>query len=184
MSATAITKPGMRMPCSGTPRRASTTLPPRWPSPFGYGLSYFDLRYGKIDLQEKGDALHFAVEVNNPSARDARDAVLIYMQSPYTAYDREHQVEKAAVELVGYTKVEQYENDPQVVTAMREATKRILYTVANSNAMNGTSMNTHEEEIRAPWQGWVRYAQIGTGALALLFLALAIISTQRARRRG
>jgi len=74
--------------------------------PFGYGLSYADLSYSKLAMTEQGDSLVFTVDVTNASAINARDAVLIYMQSPYTDYDKQNGVEKAAVELVGYTKVD------------------------------------------------------------------------------
>ena len=74
--------------------------------PFGYGLTYSNLTYGKLNMKENGDAFDFTVDVTNPSSRDAREAVLIYMQSPYTDYDRQNGIEKAAVELVGYTKVD------------------------------------------------------------------------------
>ncbi len=74
--------------------------------PFGYGLSYSNLSYGKLAMKESGDVFTFTVDVTNPSERDARDAVLIYMQSPYTDYDRQNGIEKAAVELVGYSKVD------------------------------------------------------------------------------
>ena len=73
--------------------------------PFGYGLSYSDISYGPLSMKEEGDTFVFTVDVTNASDRDAKDAVLIYMQSPYTDYDRENGVEKASVELVGYTKV-------------------------------------------------------------------------------
>lgn len=33
-----------------------------------------------------------------------------------------------------------YQNDPHFVLAMRESCKRILYTVGNSNAMNGVTL--------------------------------------------
>ena len=74
--------------------------------PFGYGLTYSDLTYGRLSMKENGDRFDFAVDVTNPSSRDARESVLIYMQSPYTEYDRLNGIEKAAVELVGYTKVD------------------------------------------------------------------------------
>lgn len=74
--------------------------------PFGYGLSYSDLSYSNLTMKEDGSRLVFTVDVTNPSARDARDAVLLYMQSPYTEYDRQNGVEKASVELVGYTKLD------------------------------------------------------------------------------
>ncbi len=73
--------------------------------PFGYGLSYSDISYGKLNMSEQKDSFEFAVDVTNNSALDAKESVLIYMQSPYTDYDRENGIEKAAVELVGYTKV-------------------------------------------------------------------------------
>ena len=81
-------------------------------------------------------------------------------------------------------KLANYENDPQVVSAMREATKRILYTVANSNAMNGASLNTHEVEVKAPWESWIRYGQVGTGAAAALFLLVSIFSSVNAKKKA
>lgn len=77
-----------------------------------------------------------------------------------------------------------YENDPQVVTAMRESTKRILYTVANSNAMNGATFNTHEIEVRAPWESAVTYAQVCFGVLTGLFLVLSIVSSVKAKKKA
>ncbi len=74
--------------------------------PFGYGLNYSDLTYGKLNMKEADGSFEFTVDVTNTSDRDARESVLIYMQSPYTDYDRQNGIEKAAVELVGYTKVD------------------------------------------------------------------------------
>ncbi len=74
--------------------------------PFGYGLNYSGLTYGKLNMKESGNTFDFTVDVTNPSGRDARESVLIYMQSPYTSYDKQNGIEKAAVELVGYTKVD------------------------------------------------------------------------------
>ncbi|WP_022773248.1 glycoside hydrolase family 3 C-terminal domain-containing protein [Butyrivibrio sp. AE2015] len=74
--------------------------------PFGYGLSYSDISYESIAMEEDGDNLKFTVNVSNSSNVDGREAVQIYMQSPYTDYDRLNGVEKASVELVGFTKVD------------------------------------------------------------------------------
>jgi beta-glucosidase len=73
--------------------------------PFGYGLSYTDFVYDGLTMKESGDNLVFTVNVTNAGSIDGREAVQIYMQSPYTDYDRENGVEKAAVELVGFEKV-------------------------------------------------------------------------------
>ena len=73
--------------------------------PFGYGLHYSDVSYGALAMKDNGSSLTFTVDVTNNGAADTKDSVLIYMQSPYTDYDRQNGIEKAAVELVGYTKV-------------------------------------------------------------------------------
>ena len=73
--------------------------------PFGYGLSYTTFEYSGLTMKESGDDLVFTVNVTNTGSVDGREAVQIYMQSPYTDYDRENGIEKAAVELVGFKKV-------------------------------------------------------------------------------
>lgn len=79
--------------------------------PFGYGLSYSEFSYSDFEMTENSDSFTFKVTVQNNSAVKGKDVVAIYMQSPYTAYDREHGIEKSAVKLVGYTKVEVPAND-------------------------------------------------------------------------
>ena len=73
--------------------------------PFGYGLSYTTFEYSGLTMKEEGDNFVFTVSVSNTGSVDGREAVQIYMQSPYTDYDRENGIEKAAVELVGFEKV-------------------------------------------------------------------------------
>ena len=73
--------------------------------PFGYGLSYTTFQYGALAMREGADTLTFTVDVTNTGSVDGREVVEIFMQSPYTEYDRQNGIEKAAVELVGYTKV-------------------------------------------------------------------------------
>lgn len=95
--------------------------------PFGYGLSYADLSYGSLAMKEEGNALVFTVDVTNASAIPARDAVLIYMQSPYTDYDKQNGVEKAAVELVGYTKIDVPANGTATATVTVDKTELRAY---------------------------------------------------------
>lgn len=72
--------------------------------PFGYGLSYTSFAYDGFKVTEQDD--HFTVTLNVTNTGDVagKDVVQIYMQSPYTDYDRENGVEKAAVQLVGFEK--------------------------------------------------------------------------------
>ena len=74
--------------------------------PFGYGLSYTTFRYGPLTMTDNGDGFTFTVDVTNTGEVDGAEAVQIYMQSPYTDYDRENGIEKASVELVGFAKVD------------------------------------------------------------------------------
>ena len=73
--------------------------------PFGYGLSYTQFTYGGLSMAEQGDDLVFTVDVTNSGSVDGSEVVEIFMQSPYTDYDKQNGIEKAAVELVGFSKV-------------------------------------------------------------------------------
>ena len=72
--------------------------------PFGYGLSYTEFAYSNFALKEDGDHFTAEVDVKNVGAVDGKHTVQIYFQSPYTQYDRDNLVEKAAVELCGFDK--------------------------------------------------------------------------------
>lgn len=94
--------------------------------PFGRGLSYTDFAWSGLERAEADDGYDFTVTVSNEGDVAGKDVVQLYMQSPYTDYDREHGIEKAAVELVGYAKTDLLEpGDSQEVTIHvdREAMK-------------------------------------------------------------
>jgi len=67
-----------------------------------------------------------------------------------------------------------YKNDPDICQAMRQATHRILYTVANSNAMNGISA-TQEVVAVTPWWETALYVLIGaTGILSVFGIVMTV----------
>ena len=73
--------------------------------PFGHGLSYTAFEYSDFGLTETmGNFMGVTVTVTNTGSVAGKETVQIYAQSPYTDYDREHGVEKAAVQLVGFGK--------------------------------------------------------------------------------
>ncbi len=74
--------------------------------PFGFGLSYTTFAYSELAVNETDTVYTFSVKVTNTGAIAGKDAVQIYLQKPYTEYDRENGVEKASVELVGFAKTE------------------------------------------------------------------------------
>ncbi len=74
--------------------------------PFGYGLSYtaFEERLNNVVYDAASDVYHAEVVVTNTGSVAGKDVVEIYAQTPYGDYEKENLVEKAAVDLVGYTK--------------------------------------------------------------------------------
>ncbi|MBR3020099.1 MAG: glycoside hydrolase family 3 C-terminal domain-containing protein [Clostridia bacterium] len=67
---------------------------------FGHGLSYLDytqtLKSVNVDLTENGD-ITAVVEIRNNSDKDGQFLAQLYVQQPYTDYDRENLVEKSSV---------------------------------------------------------------------------------------
>ena len=74
--------------------------------PFGYGLSYTNFSYDnmQVSFDEASDRFRIQVDVTNTGDMAGKETVQIYVSSPYTQYDQENGVEKAAVSLVGFTK--------------------------------------------------------------------------------
>ena len=76
--------------------------------PLGYGLSYTQFAYSDMQVTQREDG-DFDVSVtvtNTGSTYAGKETMQVYLQKPYTDYDRENGVEKAAVELAGFAKTE------------------------------------------------------------------------------
>ncbi|MCD8086526.1 MAG: glycoside hydrolase family 3 C-terminal domain-containing protein [Clostridiales bacterium] len=77
--------------------------------PFGYGLSYTTFAYSDMTVAYDAGADTYTVSVtvtNTGDTYSGKETVQVYVQSPYTDYDRENGVEKASVSLVGFGKTE------------------------------------------------------------------------------
>ncbi len=74
--------------------------------PFGYGLSYttFEQTLDSLDVDPGNKTVTAQVTVTNTGDIAGKDVVQLYVSTPYTAYDREHGVEKAGVQLLDYAK--------------------------------------------------------------------------------
>lgn len=77
--------------------------------PFGHGLSYTTFSFSDLSLEEADDSFTVSVTVTNTGGMAGKVSVPVYVQSPYTDYDRENGVEKASVELKGYEKTQDLE---------------------------------------------------------------------------
>lgn len=72
--------------------------------PFGYGESYTSFAWSDYTVTESDDAYEVSVTVTNTGDVAGKDIVQVYLQSPYTDYDRQNGIEKSSVDLAGYAK--------------------------------------------------------------------------------
>ena len=77
--------------------------------PFGHGISYTTFTYSDVSCEkgvnEYGEACYnVSVKVTNTGDVAGKETVQIYLSSPYTQYDVTHNIEKAAVQLIGFGK--------------------------------------------------------------------------------
>lgn len=77
--------------------------------PFGYGLSYSTFSYSNYDvkLSEDEQSYEVSLTVTNTGDVPSKEVVQVYLSKPYTDYDKEHDIEVAGVELVGFDKTEE-----------------------------------------------------------------------------
>ncbi len=76
--------------------------------PFGYGLSYTNFSYKDmaVKFNKDTDQYEITVTVKNDGDVAGKEVVQIYAQSPYTQYDIDNQIEKSAVQLIGFNKTD------------------------------------------------------------------------------
>ena len=76
---------------------------------FGHGLSYTTFAYSNMTVaegvNENGEKCYnVSVTVTNTGDMAGKETVQVYLSSPYTQYDIDNKVEKAAVQLIGFGK--------------------------------------------------------------------------------
>ena len=77
-----------------------------------------------------------------------------------------------------------YRGDPDIAQAMRESTHRILYTVVNSNAMNGITANTKIVSVTPWWKTALICVDVVLGVLVAgsLFMLIKRIKARKAAK--
>ena len=68
------------------------------------------------------------------------------------------------------------------VSNMREATHNILYTVVNSNAMNGIAPGSIITYTEAPWEGWLNMFNIGFGVLWIAGATMIVLQISKSKK--
>ena len=76
--------------------------------PFGYGLSYTTFEYSDMTMKYDAASQTYTIDVTVTNTGDVagKETVQIYVSSPYTQYDKDNNVEKASVSLVGFDKTQ------------------------------------------------------------------------------
>ena len=85
--------------------------------PFGYGLSYTTFGYSDYKVDKTSNGYKVSIKVTNTGDVEGKDAVQIYLQKPYTDYDKENGIEQPAVNLIGFDKTDYLEpNESQLLS--------------------------------------------------------------------
>lgn len=72
--------------------------------PFGYGLSYTDFTWSGVQCRETTEGWNVSVRVTNAGNTPGSEVVQVYLQRPFTEYDKESGIEKPSAELVGFAR--------------------------------------------------------------------------------
>ena len=102
--------------------------------PFGHGLSYTTFAYSGFSVTEtKGGDYEVTVTVTNTGSVAGKEVVQVYLQKPYTDYDRGNGVEKASVELVGFDKTDVLYPADEANDADKPGSQTLTITVGREN---------------------------------------------------
>ena len=76
--------------------------------PFGFGLSYttFNQKLSKLSYDRTTDKVNAIVEVENTGDMDGKASVQLYVQAPYTDFDKQNNLGKSSIALMAYDKVD------------------------------------------------------------------------------
>ncbi|MCD8307938.1 MAG: glycoside hydrolase family 3 C-terminal domain-containing protein [Clostridia bacterium] len=104
---------------------------------FGYGLSYTSFTqefvgtptiYGNLK-----DLAEFTVKVTNTGSVAGKDVIQLYVQVPYTSYDKQNNVEKSAIQLIDYEKTDVIEpGESQTITLYVDMSNLASYDYTNA----------------------------------------------------
>ena len=131
--------------------------------PFGYGVSYTtfewsDFKMGQMDADGN---IELSVTVKNTGAVAGRDVVQVYLNAPYTDYDKTNHIEKSAVTLVGFEKTGDIEpGQSETVTIIVNRRDFISYDDVNAKTYileAGDYLLTAAENVHAAADNFLAY---------------------------
>ena len=86
--------------------------------PFGYGESYttFESKITNVTHNPETDQYEVEIEVKNTGNMDAKYSAQVYVQQPYTDFDKENGLGKPSIALMGYDKIDVKAGETEKVT--------------------------------------------------------------------
>ena len=96
--------------------------------PFGYGMSYTSFEWSNYTVSEVDNEgnINVSIKVKNTGNYPGKDVVQIYVNAPYTQYDIDNNIEKAAVSLVGLGKTNLLQPGAEQVLNIKVALKDLI----------------------------------------------------------
>ena len=76
--------------------------------PFGFGLSYttFEQKLTSVKYNKDTDQIEAKVEVKNTGNMDGKASVQLYVQQPYTQFDKDNELGRPSIALMAYEKAD------------------------------------------------------------------------------
>jgi len=134
--------------------------------PFGYGMSYttFETVLKEIKYNATTDQYDAKVEVKNTGALDGKYSVQLYVQQPYTQFDKDNGLGKPSISLMAYDKVDVKAGE--TVTSELSFDKYFLCTYDYVNTYNSIDENNEDGEVKGRYiiEGGDYYFAVGNGA--------------------
>lgn len=103
--------------------------------PFGYGLSYteFEQTLDSVEILGTKETATVTVTTKNTGDVAGKAVVQLYASAPYTDYDKENHIEKAAVQLMDFEKTETLEpGESQTITMEVDMSNLASYDSENA----------------------------------------------------
>lgn len=141
--------------------------------PFGYGLSYTSFVWTNFTVSpvDANGNIAVNVTVTNIGSAKGKDVVEVYLNAPYTEYDKQHHLEKSAVQLVGFEKTKLLNpNESETLTILLDTENFRTYDDVNektfiledgnynftaaTNAHEATKNFLAKQGYIAPFQGY------------------------------
>ena len=134
--------------------------------PFGFGLSYttFKETLKEVSYNEENDTIDATVEVKNTGAMDGKASVQLYVQQPYTQFDKDNGLGKSSIALMAYEKADVKAGETKEVKLSFD--RYFLCTYDYVNEYNSIDQEDEDGAAKGRYilEGGDYYFAVGNGA--------------------